>query len=79
MLTRADVKLNILSLYHKQIELIGATGGNRKVLQELLTTFSAKDLKVKVWKKFSIQDGRKVLEALSDKEREGRILVEIKS
>jgi hypothetical protein len=27
----------------------------------------------------SIQDGRKALEALSDKEREGRILVEIKS
>jgi NADPH:quinone reductase-like Zn-dependent oxidoreductase len=79
ILTRADVKLNIQSLYYKQIKLIGATGGNRKELQELLTTFSAKDLKVKVWKKFSIQDGRKALEALSDKEREGRILVEIKS
>lgn len=47
-LTGADVKLNIQSLYYKQIKLIGATGGNRKELQELLTTFSAKDLKVKV-------------------------------
>ena len=60
-LTGADVKLNIQSLYYKQIKLIGATGGNRKELQEILTTFSAKDLKVKVWKRFSIQDARHYL------------------
>lgn len=78
-LTGADVKLNIQSLYYRQIELIGATGGNRKELQEFLTTFSAKDLKVKVWKRFSIQDVRKALRALTDKGREGRILLEIKS
>jgi NADPH:quinone reductase-like Zn-dependent oxidoreductase len=39
-LTGADVKLHSQSLYYKQIKLIGATGGNRKELQELLTTFS---------------------------------------
>ena len=78
-LTGADVKLNIQSLYYKQIKLIGATGGNRKELQELITAFSAKDLKVKVWKRFRIQDGRKALRALTDKGREGRILLEIKS
>jgi NADPH:quinone reductase-like Zn-dependent oxidoreductase len=60
-LTGADVKLNIQSLYYKQIKLIGSTGGNRKELQEILTTFSAKDLKVKVWKRFSIQDARHYL------------------
>jgi D-arabinose 1-dehydrogenase-like Zn-dependent alcohol dehydrogenase len=79
ILTGADVKLNIQSLYSKQIKLIGATGGNRIELQELLTSFSAKHLIVKVWKKFSIQDAKKALEALSAKEREGRILLEIKS
>ena len=61
-ITGADVKLNIQSLYYKQIKLIGATGGTRKELKEILTTFSAKDLKVKVWKRFSIQDARKALE-----------------
>ena len=69
MLTRADVKLNIQSLYHKQIKLIGATGGNRKELQELLTTFSAKDLKVKVWSAFKMV-GRPWRHYLIKKERE---------
>jgi NADPH:quinone reductase-like Zn-dependent oxidoreductase len=54
ILTGAEVKLNIQSLYYKQIKLIGATGGNRKELHEILSAFSAK-------------------------EREGRILLEIKS
>ena len=35
-LTGADVKLNVQSLYSKQIKLIGSTGGTRKELQELI-------------------------------------------
>jgi NADPH:quinone reductase-like Zn-dependent oxidoreductase len=69
ILTRADVKLNIQSLYHKQIKLIGATGGNRKELHQLLTTFSAKDLKVKVWSAFKMV-GRPWRHYLIKKERE---------
>ncbi|HYV52501.1 MAG TPA: zinc-binding dehydrogenase, partial [Candidatus Eisenbacteria bacterium] len=34
-LTGADVKLNVQSLYSKQIRLIGSTGGNRKEFTEL--------------------------------------------
>ena len=33
-LTGADVKLNVQSLYSKQIKLIGSTGGTRKEMQE---------------------------------------------
>lgn len=77
ILTGADVKLNIQSLYSKQIKLIGATGGNRIELQEILTSFSAKDLIVK--RRSSAFKMLEVLEALSAKEREGRILLEIKS
>src|ERR671921_1077631 len=35
-LTGADVKLNVQSLYSKQIKLIGSTGGTRKEMQELI-------------------------------------------
>jgi hypothetical protein len=34
-LTGADVKLNVQSLYSKQIKLIGSTGGARKDLERL--------------------------------------------
>ncbi|MGB6673537.1 MAG: alcohol dehydrogenase catalytic domain-containing protein, partial [Candidatus Nitrosopolaris sp.] len=35
-LTGADVKLNIQSLYSKQVKLIGSTGGTRKEITELI-------------------------------------------
>ncbi len=39
-LTGADVKLNVQSLYTKQIKLIGSTGGTRKELRDLITIAS---------------------------------------
>ena len=55
-LTGADVKLNVQSLYSKQIKLIGSTGGTRNELQELIDM--SNELKVKVWKKFKLEDVR---------------------
>jgi NADPH:quinone reductase-like Zn-dependent oxidoreductase len=75
-LTGADVKLNVQALYSKQIKLIGSTGGTRKELQELID-MSSKELKVKVWKKFKLEDVREALQALFAKERDGRILLNI--
>jgi NADPH:quinone reductase-like Zn-dependent oxidoreductase len=75
-LTGADVKLNVQALYSKQIELIGSTGGTRKELRELVDT-SSKELKVRVWKKFKLEDVKEALQALSAKERDGRILLDI--
>ncbi len=74
-LTGADVKLNVQSLYSKQIKLIGSTGGTRKELQELIDM--SKELKVKVWKKFKLEDVREALQALFAKERDGRVLLNI--
>jgi NADPH:quinone reductase-like Zn-dependent oxidoreductase len=74
-LTGADVKLNVQSLYSKQIKLIGSTGGTRKELRELIDM--SKELKVKVWKKFKLEDVREALQALFAKERDGRILLNI--
>ena len=75
-LTGADVKLNVQSLYSKQIKLIGSTGGTRKELQELID-ISSKQLKVRVWKKFKLEDVKEALQALFAKERDGRILLDV--
>jgi NADPH:quinone reductase-like Zn-dependent oxidoreductase len=76
-LTGADVKLNVRTLYSKQIKLIGCTGGTRKELQELVNMSSSRQLKVRVWKKFKLENVTEALQSLSSKERDGRILLDI--
>jgi D-arabinose 1-dehydrogenase-like Zn-dependent alcohol dehydrogenase len=76
VLTGPEVNLNIRSLYLKQIKLIGSTGGTRAELRELIDS-SAKDLKVKMWKRFGLEDVKEAMEALSAKDREGRILLDV--
>jgi len=78
-LTGADVKLNVQALYSKQIKLIGSTGGTRKELQELIDISSSKQLKVRVWKKFKLEDTKEALQSLFAKERDGRILLDVDS
>src|SRR5919112_1466810 len=70
-LTGADVKLNVQALYSKQIKLIGSTGGTRKELQELVDISSSKQLKVRIWKKFKLEDAKEALQSLFAKERDG--------
>ena len=74
-LTGADVKLNVQSLYSKQIKLIGSTGGTRKEMQELIDI--SPELKVRVWKKFGLENAKEALQSLFAKERDGRILLNI--
>src|SRR5215207_3745377 len=74
-LTGADVKLNVQSLYSKQIKLIGSTGGTRKEMQELIDL--SPKLKVRVWKKFELENIKEALQALFAKERDERILLNI--
>ena len=76
-LTGTDVKLNVQALYSKQIKLIGSTGGTRKDLQELIDISSSKQLKVRIWKKFNLEDAREALRSLFAKERDGRILLDV--
>jgi NADPH:quinone reductase-like Zn-dependent oxidoreductase len=76
-LTGADVKLNVQALYSKQIKLIGSTGGTRKELQELIDISSSRQLKVRIWKKFNLEDAKEALQSLFAKERDGRILLEV--
>jgi NADPH:quinone reductase-like Zn-dependent oxidoreductase len=74
-LTGADVKLNVQSLYSKQIKLIGSTGGTRKEFTELIDM--SKELKTRVWKKFTLDEAKEALQALFSKDRDGRILINV--
>jgi NADPH:quinone reductase-like Zn-dependent oxidoreductase len=74
-LTGADVKLNIQSLYSRQIKLIGSTGGTRRELKELIDNHDK--LQLKVWKRFDLDNVQEALQALFSKERSGRILLDV--
>ena len=74
-LTGPDVKLNVQSLYTRQIKLIGSTGGTRKELYELID--NSKELKVRVWRRFKLENIKEALEALFVRDRDGRILLEV--
>ena len=76
-LTGADVKLNVQSLYRKQIKLIGSTGGTRSELRELIDIATNGGLKVKVWKKLKLDNIKEAMQGLFAKDRDGRILVEV--
>ena len=76
-LSGPDIKLNLQSLYTKQIKLIGSTGGSRGEMQEVIDMATSKQLKVKVWKKFKLDNVKEAIQALSSKQRDGRILLDI--
>ena len=76
-LSGPDIKLNLQSLYTRQIKLIGSTGGPRRELQEVIDMAANKEIRVKIWKKFKLDNVKEAREALSAKERDGRILLEI--
>lgn len=74
-LTGSDVKLNVQSLYQKQIKLIGSNGGTLGEIQELVDI--SKGLRTKTWKRFKLDEIKEAIKSLSSKERDGRILLEI--
>ena len=74
-LTGADVKLNVQTLYRRQTKLIGSTGGTRKQLYDLIN--NSKELRVKVWKRFRLENVREVLQSLFARDRDGRILLQV--
>ena len=53
-LTGAEVKLNVRSLYTRQIKLIGSTGGTRKELQQLIDLAGQAALKVRYGKNLNL-------------------------
>ncbi|HEX6646141.1 MAG TPA: zinc-binding dehydrogenase, partial [Nitrososphaeraceae archaeon] len=81
-MTGSNVELNIQELYTKQIKLIGSNGGNREDLRDLIEFVSYSNaignaLKIKVWKRFNLENIEQAFESLIDKKREGRVLLDI--
>jgi NADPH:quinone reductase-like Zn-dependent oxidoreductase len=74
-LTGADVKLNVQALYSKQIKLIGSTGGTRREVKDLIDNHDK--LQIKAWKRFDLDNIQQALQALSSKERSGRVFLDI--
>jgi NADPH:quinone reductase-like Zn-dependent oxidoreductase len=73
VLTGNLVKLDVQSIYLKQIKIIGSNGGTRREIKDIIEL--SQNLKVKVWKEFSLNQTREALQSLFDKERDGRIIV----
>jgi D-arabinose 1-dehydrogenase-like Zn-dependent alcohol dehydrogenase len=69
------VNLNIQSLYRNQIKLIGSNGSTTKEFEDVINM--SKKLKVRVWKRFKLEEVNEDLQALFAKERDGRILLDI--
>jgi D-arabinose 1-dehydrogenase-like Zn-dependent alcohol dehydrogenase len=57
------------------VKLIGSTGGNRKQLKDVLSM--SNQLKIKVWKRFKLEETKDALQALFAKDRDGRILIDV--
>jgi NADPH:quinone reductase-like Zn-dependent oxidoreductase len=74
-LTGGNAMLPLSKLYSKQISVIGTTGGTRREMTNIIENH--KRLKVRVWKKFNLDDIRSAIEALSSSERSGRIFLEV--
>ena len=75
-LTGSDVKINVQSLYQRQIKLIGSNGGTLGEIQELID-ISEGLKKTKTWKRFKLDEIKEAIKSLSSKERDGRTLLEI--
>jgi NADPH:quinone reductase-like Zn-dependent oxidoreductase len=75
-LTGSDVKINVQSLYQRQVKLIGSNGGTLGEIQELID-ISEGLKKTKTWKRFKLDEIKESIKSLSSKERDGRILLEI--
>jgi NADPH:quinone reductase-like Zn-dependent oxidoreductase len=73
-LTGGKAELDLDKMYNKQFRIIGTTGGNRKELHELINI--AGTLRLRVWKKFKLEEASEAISLLSAKERDGRILLE---
>ena len=49
---------------------------HERELKELIDSL-AKEVKVKVWKRFGLEDAREAIQALSSKDRAGRIVLDV--
>ncbi len=74
-ITGHRVNFAIDDLYAKNARILGVTGGTIREFKELVGLSGR--LKVKVWKRFRLEEGREALKALNSKDRDGRVMLKI--
>lgn len=63
-------------LYNNQITIKGITGGSKEGLTRLTDLVNRENIRTKVWKRYSLEESKKAIEQIFDKNREGRIIIE---
>jgi NADPH:quinone reductase-like Zn-dependent oxidoreductase len=63
-------------LYNNQITIKGTTGGSIKGLTRLIDMVKRENIRTKIWKRYSLEDSKRAIEKIFDKNREGRIIIE---
>lgn len=63
-------------LYNNQITIKGITGGSLSELAKLINMVNTENIRTKIWKRFSLEDSKRGIENIFDKNREGRIIIE---
>jgi len=74
VMTGNQVRLDLSKLYSKHIRIIGTNRGSLEDFRELIEVCS--DCRVRVWKEFSLEEGKDALIELSSSERNGRIFID---
>ncbi len=72
-LTAQKAEVELMSIYGGEKKVIGTTGGTKYELEQLARI----PIKVRVWKQFSLSEGKEALSSLFGKERDGRILIKV--
>ncbi len=63
-------------LYNNQITIKGTTGGSVSALDKLINMVKTENLRTKIWKRFSLENSKKAIESIFDKNRDGRVIIE---
>jgi NADPH:quinone reductase-like Zn-dependent oxidoreductase len=74
-LTGPQVSLDLSGVYSKHATIMGSTGGSMREFRELAS--KSPDYKLKVWKKFKLEEGQAAIKALSSSDRDGRVMLQI--
>lgn len=77
VLTGDKVLMNLSNLYNRHISVIGTTGGTLKEFYELIKI--ANKLKVKIWREYPLEETANAIGSIFSKDRDGRIMINIKS
>jgi NADPH:quinone reductase-like Zn-dependent oxidoreductase len=69
----STAKIDISQLYSKELSIIGSTGGSIEQFSELVK--NSANLKVRVWKKFGLEELKEAFEANKDNKKQGRVML----